>query len=405
MDRLQKLQLRQSEVRTSLAEMLDTPAEKRSETFDGDLGKLTGEMKSIEVEVRAALVMTPEPEERRESGDAQEREFAAMLETANLGSIFKAAIEHRSADGVEKELQDHFGLASNQIPLEMLRDMETMERRAAATITGDVAVSQSPTIGYIYPRAIAAFLGVSMPTVPVGERTYPVLTTPATVRTPAKSAAAAETTAEFTVKTLVPRRAQASFSYTREDAARFPNMAGALRTNLNAAISDKVDSEVVNGAGGFFGTGGLAAPTAPTVTATFPTYRGLVYGRIDGRYASVASDVRLVVGSETYQKMASTYRGNSDNTDALASLLSVSAGVRVGAHIADPTTNLNDQDLIAALGTAMNAVAPMWQGVSLIVDEVTKAKEGEIIITAVQLMSVAILRADGFARLAVQLGA
>ena len=38
-------------------------------------------------------------------------------------------------------------------------------------------------------------------------------------------------------------------------------------------------------------------------------------------------------------------------------------------------------------------------------DEVTKAKEGEIIITAVQLFNFAILRADGFARLAVQLGA
>ena len=61
MDRLQKLQLRQSEVRTSLAEMLDTPAEKRSETFDGDLGTLTGEMKSLEGQIRAALVMTPRP--------------------------------------------------------------------------------------------------------------------------------------------------------------------------------------------------------------------------------------------------------------------------------------------------------------------------------------------------------
>ena len=103
--------------------------------------------------------------------------------------------------------------------------------------------------------------------------------------------------------------------------------------------------------------------------------------------------------------MASTYRGNNDNTDALDSLMRASGGVRVGKHIPDAATNNNDQELIAALGNAMNAVAPMWQGVSLIVDQVTKAKEGEIIITAVQLMAVSILRADGFARLAVQLGA
>ena len=83
----------------------------------------------------------------------------------------------------------------------------------------------------------------------------------------------------------------------------------------------------------------------------------------------------------------------------------VSGGVRVGKHIPDAATGNNDQSVIAALGNAMNAVAPVWQGVSLIVDEVTQAKEGEIIITAVQLFNFAILRADGFARLAVQLGA
>ena len=66
-----------------------------------------------------------------------------MLEKANLGNIFESAIEHRSTDGIEKELQDHFGLASHQIPLEMLRDTERIERRAAATITGDVPISQS----------------------------------------------------------------------------------------------------------------------------------------------------------------------------------------------------------------------------------------------------------------------
>ena len=92
MDRLQKLQLRQSETRSKIAEMLDTPAEQRAETFNGDLGKLTGEMKSLEGEVQAAIVATPEPEERREEGDAGEREFAAMIEKANLGNIFRGCI-------------------------------------------------------------------------------------------------------------------------------------------------------------------------------------------------------------------------------------------------------------------------------------------------------------------------
>ena len=43
-------------------------------------------------------------------------------------------------------------------------------------------------------------------------------------------------------------------------------------------------------------------------------------------------------------------------------------------------------------------VAPIWEGVSLIPDEITKAADGEIVITAVMLHAVKILRTDGFFR-------
>ena len=41
-------------------------------------------------------------------------------------------------------------------------------------------------------------------------------------------------------------------------------------------------------------------------------------------------------------------------------------------------------------------VAALWQGVSLIPDEITKAGTGQIVITAVMLHAVKILRTDGF---------
>ena len=41
-------------------------------------------------------------------------------------------------------------------------------------------------------------------------------------------------------------------------------------------------------------------------------------------------------------------------------------------------------------------VAPIWSGVTLIPDSVTKAKSGEIVITAVMLHAVELLRAGGF---------
>ena len=44
----------------------------------------------------------------------------------------------------------------------------------------------------------------------------------------------------------------------------------------------------------------------------------------------------------------------------------------------------------------MDAVAALWEGVTLIPDEVTGAKKGEISLTAVMLHAVKILRAGGF---------
>ena len=45
---------------------------------------------------------------------------------------------------------------------------------------------------------------------------------------------------------------------------------------------------------------------------------------------------------------------------------------------------------------ARDMVAPIWEGVTIIPDEITKAKSGQIVITAVMLHAVKILRTDGF---------
>ena len=49
-----------------------------------------------------------------------------------------------------------------------------------------------------------------------------------------------------------------------------------------------------------------------TAADTFDTYmNNLVWKQIDGRYAGMASDLALVVGSGTYADMGATYRNNS----------------------------------------------------------------------------------------------
>ena len=144
--------------------------------------------------------------------------------------IFEAALEHRATVGPEAELQAYYRLSSNAIPLALL------ETRAVTPAPTDVGQSQSTIIPGVFPQSCAAFMGVEIPTVPVGEAVYPVLATNATVGTPAENAAQAETTGSFTAEVLSPSRLQASFFYSREDRARFSGMDEALRMNLSDCL-------------------------------------------------------------------------------------------------------------------------------------------------------------------------
>ena len=151
------------------------------------------------------------------SQTAEGTEYRAMLERANVGNVYDALLNHRAVSGVEAELQAHLGLAGNMIPLDLLRGAGNggrgnggLEHRAVTPGADNVGQVEQPVIPYVFPASAAAFLGVSMPTVGVGEVVYPVLTATLAVGTPAENAAQAETTGAFSSDVLVPSRLQAS---------------------------------------------------------------------------------------------------------------------------------------------------------------------------------------------------
>ncbi|MCY3671327.1 MAG: hypothetical protein OXH14_09635 [Alphaproteobacteria bacterium] len=364
------------------------------------------ELGTSEPQLRAAIEAEGAETRNRTADDGEGAELRALTERASLGAIFTAAIEHRTTDGPTAELQEHLKLAPNQIPLALLRDPKDsaivnvvgrngIERRAVTPAPSEVGQTQSTIIPGVFPRAAATWLSVDMPTVGVGDATFPVLTTNAAPGTPAKGAAQAETTGAFTAELLTPGRIQASFFYNREDRARFMGMDEALRVNLSEALSDKLDAEVI---------AQIIADVSRTAASgafDYAAYKGLVYGQIDGTYAWGAEDIRVLVGAETLETMATTYLANSDSMSSLDQLSRRSGGVRVSAHI--PAAANNKQDAIVRRGMRRDAVCATWEGIELIPDEVTKASTGQIVLTAVMLHAKKVLRADGFKRIEVQL--
>ena len=359
-------------------------AEERAE-----LDSLSKRLIEIEPEIRAALAVE-NTETRADPGEGAE--LRALVSRANLGGIFEAVMEHRATSGAERELQDHFGLAGNVVPLALLRDEP--EIRAVTPAPADVGQNQAPIIPGVFPQSCAAFLGVDMPTVGVGEAVYPVLTTNATVHTPAENADADDTTGAFTADVLSPSRLQAAFFYSREDRARFAGMAESLRQNLTDALADGMDKQVIAGTNGLLHSTNLANHNTAAVTDFAAYLSNFGYGRVDGKWASMTGDLRAVVGAGTYAHMGSVYRNNSVDRNALDRLVEITGGIKVSAHV--PTVASKKQNSIVRLGTRRDMVAPIWEGVTLIPDEITKAKSGEIVVTAVMLHAVKILRTAGF---------
>ena len=389
---IQQLEIRAGEIRKRLSDiggMADLTDETRSE-----LDTLKAEYADNDSRRAALTIAGDAPVTHIETRSAEGREFRGMLDRANMGDIFDAALNKRSIEGASAELQKHYGLDVNQIPLAMLvknwPDNDDLETRAATPAPGNVGEILHSIVPYVFPQSAASFLGVSMPTVPVGQAVFPVLTKELDVRTPAENADADETTGTFSADVLSPARIQASFFYSREDRAKFAGMDAALRENLTEGLSAGLDKQILAGTAGLF-SGTNLPDNDQTTNDTWESYlNNLCWNQIDGRYAAIPSDLSMVVGAATLKDLGQTYRNASVDRSALDRLMELTSGVRVSAYVPAPATNR--QDAVIKRGMSMTAVAPIWEGISLIPDEVTKAKQGQLVITGVMLYAMKVLR-------------
>ena len=317
-------------------------------------------------------------------------EYRALVDKAELGAIFAATIEHRLTDGAEAELQAHLKIGPNQVPLGML-----IEDRAVTPAPGNTGATEQPVVSAVFANSVGAFLGVDQPTVPAGDLVYPVITSRATVGGPhTDSTSVAETTGAFEAELLKAERLQASYFYKRTDAARFGGMSSALRENLSMALGDALDKEIVAGGDGLLSGTNLDNNNVSGVTTYELFLSQFGFARVDGRYAGSVADLRAVMGTGTYNRAGSVYRGSAGNVTAASELDSLTGGVRVSAHV--PAVDTTKQNNIVRLGMRRDMVSPIWEGITLLPDEITQAKKGEIVITAVLLHAVKIIRKAGF---------
>ena len=414
-----KLQIEMSEKREKINALLGK--EELTDDERSELDTLTKRAQEIEVELRAALVVDGESEERARAAfdgtpattpeaTPEARELERITAAASVADIVHAAVEKRATDGATAELQKHLGISGDQVPLELLEPRASTHTPAPM----DGEPNQSQFVPAVFPGSIAAFLGIAQPTVAVGISSYHVLTTNLTANVPdALGADGANTAGAFTSASLEPKRVQGAFVLRREDKARLgPQLESALRENLGMVLSTKLDQELITGDDGFMTAANpaIAKPGAPSAVAKYPDFVKGVSDQVDGLYADTVAGVRILLGPSAYKLGLSVYRAGTASApsggdlSALERMQALSGGVRASSHI--PAVAASVEQALAARATGLtHFVQPIWQGPTLIVDEVTRADSGEIVLTLVGLFAQKLVRAAGFARVSFKVAA
>lgn len=404
-----KIALKLSETRQELAQL-----NAKDELGDNDrerMAELSAKYAELETEYRAALIVEDADEaenaetERRTGDGGEATGLRALYEGAELGAYLRAAADGSPLDGREAELSQELNLGAGiVVPWEVLDDRdaaESAETRADANAAppATTSVNQRNIMGRVFARTSASWLGVAMPSVAPGRENYPVFSTGVEAETVAKGASTDTAAATFTPNLVGPSRLQARYRFAIEDAAVFRGMESALRMDMREALGIALDKDII--ANGFLGAGGLANPADPSSVAVWDDAAKAAIERPDGVYAHGTESCKFLLGQATYQHLALLFRDESDagpTESGLDYLRRLAGGVRLSAHI--PAASSNIQTCIATLGMeAGAAVGPVWQGVRIIRDEISRAGEGEVTLTCTMLRGFAITRAARYKRL------
>ena len=413
----QKLTLRASEIRTRLSEIAGLPDDGVTAEIRTETDTLTTEYQNVETRLRAAMVAEDEDRQAAElrgggDDDSETRELRSLQGRASLGRYLQGFADGEQLSGAEKELAETRGLTTsgNVVPWDALLPppRPAAELRADAVTAAPASgnpVNQSEIIQRVFARSAVARLGVAMPSVGVGQASYPVLSAGQDAAFVAKDGAVEAAAGTITPNALAPVRLQARVQFRIEDSMVTLGLESGLRDDLAMALADRLDAQVVGlGDGnvrGFLATaanGGIGDYPDPAIEVNFGSAALQAARGVDGKFAGSEGECCWVVGTSTYQKLAALIQAN-DSTSATERLRRLLKDFMASANI-PAVSGTVQSGILAKMGAAdaINAVAPIWEGLRLIRDEITNASTGQIQVTAIALHNFRVLRADGFVR-------
>ena len=403
---LQRAQLRASEIRARLAELGAKTEFTDEET--AELDKLREEYATTERRVQALTIAedgktdTTEPADHTEPVD---REFAELKKRVSLERYVAAAAGGRAFDGAELEYAAAHELPDNHFPLHLIVEKFT-------AIDGNAERGQGPWIDRVFHMTAAERLGVTMRSVGMGLHTVPVIGSTAAAAQRGRAEAVTESTYTFSTTELSPTRAGIHAVYSREDALRVPGLSEAIVRDMTMAMPVDIDKKIFLGdTGANENSADISGLVSLIAAAQEITQANKVKGAetlavfmgyVDGQYAAMIGDLRVVTTVGTNTLWASTVINSAASNQTLAAFLrenGLSWTVR-----GDIETATADGDHAAFVGLSRGiegaAVAAVWDAGELIRDMYgDHATKGEMGLTLSYYWDLAMPRAANFKRI------
>ena len=353
----------------------------------------------------------------------------------SLGKYLQHRCNDQKYDGAEEELRAELKISEQAIPLEAMMPIEDRTDAVSPQEAGKttalpydfLGASSAPLLNRIFKQTDTAFLGVAMPTVPPGERVYPVMTEGAEAGMVARGSETADAkAAKFEAVNATPHRLSARYVFDLEGVATLGGLLEAtLRADLRAAMGYAMDLQVFNGDNTGANVNGLLnrlpltanpadtiASNQPNAVVSWSSYKAMFVQSLDGVYARSESEWRCLLGQDTYNILRQAYRGTTTNdndavdeagqmgvTQRLSFQTPAPAVATISGQSGASTKKLQPAVLNSEAGTA---VAPVWQGITMIRDPYTEASKAQIVMTAHMLFDFILRRTGGWKKIALR---
>ena len=419
----QTLNLEASEKRGELADVtgrLNKAAADGTEPSVEDIGKadtITREIRSIEVRYRASVLEEEEADRiataKGDFPDMETREHHDIRVRSRFGRYCEAAMEMRSVDGAEAELNAVLKIGGNRFPLEMLAPSEAQLRRLEKRQTSDTDTAVVPRrwLDRLFAGTAADRLGITFESVAPGGASFPVTTAGMTPAQRGRSEAAAAGAWTVGVTELKPTRNAVHAIFSTEDAARLPGLEDALVRDMRMGLVERVDRSIFKGDSGANEDPGditglqSAAITEVTLTQAAkikaPDTIQKFVGLVDGKHAESLADLRVVASVGANTLWVGTIANSAASNETIGQFMRASGLSWTARGEIETATAAGDFGAYIGLGRGIEGagVAAVWSAGELIRDPYTGATKGEVGLTIGYLWALGFPRTSSFKRL------